>query len=204
MGLATKGDLVFGPQLMGLLLPPGRWLLAFGGDDFLGGNCMVLWAEAHGTRARGREERRHHCRHKSSQTGVLVGVTAPLWPRNPLLHVLARSNNPSCLLEAGHLASSTPLLGVPASPRSLRGSEQLPAPIKPKPRLLGAVPAGREGRLGSVSLTAWCKPSWGRFLLRFLALLLLPAPARRTSGCDPWMDRRMDGCSGRMVTPERR
>lgn len=152
MGLAAKGDLVIGPQLMGLLLPPGRWLLAFGGDVFLGEMCVVLWAKAHGMRARGREERRHRCRHKSSQTGVLVGVTAPLWPRNPLLHVLARSNNPSCLLEAGHLTSSTPFPGGPCITPLFERLRAAPRAHQTQPQAAGSCAGGARGAPGQRQL----------------------------------------------------
>lgn len=118
-------------------------------------------------------------------------------PRDPVLHGLSGSCGLSCPLEAGGWA--VPALpwacaGVPVSPRALESAERLCASFKRSlpaagnhiPNAGGAGWGGLVCRcLGSISLTTSCKPSWGRFLLRFLPPAVLPAPALGCRQCPP-------------------
>lgn len=123
---------------------------------------------------------------KACPPGTLVGVTAHLWPCVVVLRGLSGSCDLSCLLEAGDCALSAlqpwGCAGVPASPCALESAEWLPTSSGPVYQPLGITfPVLVElggvvcPCLGSISLTASCKPSWGRFLLRFLPLAMLPA-----------------------------
>lgn len=151
---------------------------------------------------------------KACPTGVLVGVTAHLQPCDLVLHGPSGARDLSYLLEAGHRALSAlqpwGCTGVPVSPCALESAGCLCTSQSPgcwesrspcRWSCLGWGGLSVPGQRQRSSLTASCKLSWGRFLLRFLPPAVLPALAlgwRQASS--PSMQRgavgQGDGCSG--------
>lgn len=142
-------------------------------------------------------------------------MSAHLRPPDLVFCGLSRSCDPSCLLEAGD--SAFPVLhpwgcaGIPVSPWASGSAEWLCTSFEPGPpgcwesrsqcrwSWLGWGGLSVPGQHQRSSLTALCKPSWGRFLLRFLPPTMLPALAWGTrldaSSSPPLMQRR--GCRPR-------